>query len=70
MDLAHVTQVNSTNLAQLLELRQLAIERGSKLRFAAPTDQVWAIMLTTGLDKVLDFAQDVPTALAALQMTR
>lgn len=69
VDLASVKELNSSNLSQLLRLRKVAIERESKLRLAAPSDTVWALFLTTGLEKVFDFAPDVPTALAGLQMT-
>jgi hypothetical protein len=32
--------------------------------------QVWSAFLVTGLDKVFEFADSVPTALAALQISR
>lgn len=70
LDLAGVNQINSSNLSQVLRLRKMAIDRGTRLRLAAPTDPVWAVFITTGLDKVLEFAHDVPTALAGLQMGR
>ena len=70
IDLAAVRMVNSSNLAQLLRIRKLAIDRDSKLRLAAPTDSIWGVMLTTGLDKVFEFTQDVPTALASIQIER
>ena len=70
LDLAGVTTIASSNLSQLLRLRKLAIDKESRLRLAAPGDTVWAVILTTGLDKVFEFAQDVPTALAGLQMGR
>lgn len=68
VDLSAVTHINSSNLSQLLRLRKLMVDRDSKLRLAAPRDPVWAVFLTTGLDKVFDFAPDVSTALAGLQM--
>src|ERR1051326_899074 len=70
LDLSSVTQINSSNLSQLLRLRKLAIDRNSRLRVVAPTNAVWAVFITTGLDKVMDFAQDMPTALAGLQMKK
>jgi anti-anti-sigma factor len=68
VDLSAVAQINSSNLSQLLRLRKLAIDRDSKLRLAAPRNSVWAVFLTTGLDKVFEFAPDVGTALAGLQL--
>ena len=68
LDLSSVTQLNSSNLSQLLRVRKLAIDRDTKLLLAGPSDPVWAVFLTTGLDKILDFGADVPTALASLQI--
>ncbi len=68
IDLSGVRMVNSSNLAQLLRVRKLAIDREITLRVAAPSNSVWAAMLTTGLDKVFEYAEDVPSALAAIQM--
>lgn len=70
VDLSGVSQVNSSNLSQLLRLRKLAIDRAAKLRLAGPPDSIWAIFLTTGLDQLFEFAADVPTALAGLQINR
>jgi anti-anti-sigma factor len=68
IDLSGVRMVNSSNLAQMLRIRKLAIDREIHLRIAAPNDVIWAAMLTTGLDKVFELAEDVPSALAAIQM--
>lgn len=70
LDLSAVTQVNSSNLSQLLRLRKAATDGDARLILASIPDSVWAVFLTTGLDKVFDFAQDVATALATLQMNR
>lgn len=68
LDFSALTQLNSSNLSQLLRLRKLAIDHSTKLRLAALPDPVWVVFLTTGLDKVFEFAGDVPSALAALQI--
>ena len=70
LDLSGVTQVNSSNLSQLLRIRKLSIESGAKLLLAGPTDSIWAVFLTTGLDKLFEFTEDVATALAGIQMYR
>lgn len=70
LDLSPVEVVNSSNLAELLRIRKMTIDREAQMRLAAPTDAVWAVMLTTGLDKVFQFAEGVPSALAAIQMRR
>ncbi len=69
VDLSGVEYVNSANLAQLLKLRKQLVDAESQLRIAAPPNQVWAVFLATGLDKVFHFAESTSTALAELQMT-
>ena len=39
-----------------------------RMVMAQPNDIIWAVFMTTGLDKVFEFTPDVPTALAKLQM--
>jgi len=68
LDFSCVKQVNSSNLAQLLRLRKTAIDRGSRLKLAAIPNSIWVVFLTTGLTNIFDFAEDLPTALAAIQM--
>ena len=68
IDLINVSHMASSHLSQLLQVRKLAITRDHKLRLASPNDQLWALFLTTGLDKVFTFTEDVGTALAGLQM--
>lgn len=68
IDFAEVTQINSSNLSQLLKLRKTATDHKIKVRFTSPTNAVWSVFLMTGLDKVFPFTQDTATALAELQM--
>lgn len=68
LDLAGVHQLNSSNLSQLLRLRKLMTDRDGRMILAQPNDIIWAVFITTGLDKVFDFTPDLPTALAKLQM--
>lgn len=63
-----VTYMNSSNLGQLLRLRKLLAEAGRQLRLCSINDDVWQILMVTGLDKVFRFAPDPLTALAGLQM--
>jgi len=41
---------------------------GRRLKLCLIADQVWSVMLVTGLDKVFQFAPDPMTALAGLQL--
>ena len=68
IDFSGTTQLNSSNLSQLLRLRKQAHDFDTRIRLAGIPDAIWVVFMTTGLDKVFDFAPDVPTALAALQL--
>lgn len=68
IDLSGVEMVNSSNLSQLLNLRKKLVDGDAKMRLAGPSNQVWAVFLSTGLDKVFRFTSDTPTALADLQI--
>ncbi|MCC6659938.1 MAG: STAS domain-containing protein [Phycisphaerales bacterium] len=68
LNFAGVTYLNSSNIAQLLKLRQELGRHARKLRFCSVGDQVWSVLLVTGLDKIFTFAADPMTALAGLQI--
>ncbi len=68
LDFAGVSYVNSSNIAQLLRLKRLLEQSGRQLRLCAMGDEVWSVMMVTGLDKVFRFAPDTMTALAGLQL--
>ncbi len=68
LDFRAVSYVNSSNIAQLLRLQKVLGERSRQLRICGVSDEVWSVMLVTGLDKVFTFAPDTLTALAGLQL--
>ncbi len=68
LDFRGVSYVNSSNIAQLLRIRKMLDEAGQQMRVCGVTDEVWSVMLVTGLDKVFRFAPDTMTALAGLQL--
>lgn len=68
LDFSGVTYINSSNIAQLLKLRKLLGEAGRQLRICGLNDEVWSVLLVTGLDRVFKFEPDTLTALAGLQM--
>lgn len=70
LDLSGVSQINSSNLSQLLRIRKLVVDREVKMILTSPNDTTWAVFLTTGLDKVFEFVGEVSTALTSLQMKR
>lgn len=63
-----VSYLNSSHLAQLLRLRKRLNECGRALVICSLSDEVWSMILLTGLDKVFRFADDPMTALAGLQL--
>jgi anti-anti-sigma factor len=67
-DMTAVTYLNSSNIAQLLRLRKLLQAKDRRLRLCSVCDQVWSVILITGLDKLFEFTDDVSTSLAALQL--
>ena len=69
INLAGVSYLNSSNIAQMLRLRKRLTTAGRHMRICAVDDQVWGVLMITGLDKIFDFTDDVTTALASLQLT-
>jgi anti-anti-sigma factor len=68
LDCAAVHFVNSSNIARLLKLRKQMVTLERRLVLCSLGTQVWGTFLVTGLDKVFEFSDNVPTALATLQM--
>jgi anti-anti-sigma factor len=68
LDFAAVHFVNSSNLARLLKLRKNMLAENRRLMLCSISTQVWGTFLVTGLDKVFEFSDNVPTALATLQL--
>jgi anti-anti-sigma factor len=58
--------INSSNIAKLLKVRKQMVARGSRLLLCNIGTQVWGAFLITGLDKVFELSDNVPTALATL----
>ncbi len=69
LNFAQVGFVNSSNVSKLLKLRKaVTINNQQKLKICGISTQVWGVFLVTGLDKVFDFADDVTSGLASLQL--
>ena len=68
LDFGSVRFVNSSNIARLLRLRNLMVQQDGRLVLCNVSTQVWSAFLITGLDKVFTFSDNVPTALATLQI--
>ena len=69
LNLSGVNYLNSSNIAKLLKLRKLVtITNQRRLKLAAVNTRVWGVFLVTGLDRIFEFVDDVPSGLAGLQM--
>jgi anti-anti-sigma factor len=70
VDFGAVRYLNSSHIARLLKLRKTMSNNDSRLILCAVDTQVWSAFLVTGLDKIFEFADAVPTALATLQIAK
>lgn len=70
LDFAGVRYANSSNLAKLLKLRKMLVSSQRRLVLCNIDTAVWGIFMVTGLEKVFEFADNVATALASLQIER
>jgi anti-anti-sigma factor len=68
VNLSEVDYLNSSNIAQLLRLRKRLTASGARLRICSVRDQVWGVILLTGLDKLFEFHDATATAIASLQL--
>ncbi|MCW5766466.1 MAG: STAS domain-containing protein [Phycisphaeraceae bacterium] len=68
LNFGNVNYLSSSHLAQLLRLRKKLLDTGRNLVLCSLNDNVWSIMLLTGLDRVFRFAPEPLTALATLQI--
>lgn len=70
LDFGAVRYMNSSNISKLLNLRRKMLLAERKLVLCNVTTQVWGILLVPGLDKIFQFSDNVPTALATVQMAQ
>jgi anti-anti-sigma factor len=68
LDFSGVRFVNSSNIASLLRVRKRITSTDGRLVLCGVRTQVWGSFLVTGLDKIFQFVDDVPTALASVQL--
>jgi anti-anti-sigma factor len=68
VDFSAVHYVNSTNIARLINLRRDMHDRDCRMVLCGMNNEVWSVFLVTGLDKVFETGDDVPTSLASLQL--
>ncbi len=69
LDLGGVSYLNSSHIAQMLRMRKKLVEGRRQLVLCSMSDELWAVMSMTGLDKVFTYAPDTITALARAQLS-
>lgn len=69
LDFSGVSFLNSSNISRLLRLRKMLGEAERRLILCGIDTKVWSAFLATGLDKVFTYTENVPTALATLQLS-
>ncbi len=68
LDLSRISHLVSSNLTQLLQLRKLSKEFHFTLVISGVPTTLWSVFLTTGLDRLFEFAPDSATALAKITL--
>lgn len=68
LNFSAVRYISSSHLAQLIRLRRALSNCGKELVLCALSDNLWSVILMSGLDRIFRFAPDPLTALATLQL--
>lgn len=66
IDLQNVTNLNSSNLGALIEIKKSLKAKNRRMIICNISDSIWSTMLATGLDQVFEFIENTPVALASL----
>ena len=69
LDFAGVQHVNSSNISQLLKMRERTVSTEQRMILCGVNNHVWGVFLVTGLDKIFEFTDNVMLALATLQVS-
>jgi anti-anti-sigma factor len=70
LDFSDVGVLTSSGISALLRLRKRQIEAGRWLVLCSPRDTVWSVFLTTGIDTLFEFAEDISQALTRIKSER
>ncbi len=68
IDLSSVNSLRSSHLSQLILLQNCIIKGGGQIILSAPSDRIWGLFLASNLDQQFIFAENIPVALAGLQI--
>ncbi|MGF1634461.1 MAG: STAS domain-containing protein [Phycisphaerae bacterium] len=67
-DFQQVEFMNSSNIGQLLRVKQSLERSGGRAILCAIPPKVWGTLLVSGMDKVFTVTENVPMAIATLQL--
>ena len=68
LDFNEVSYINSSNIAQLLKARKVLEAKHRQLVLCSMSDDVFSVMVVSGLEKLFRFAPDMLTAIASVQI--
>ncbi len=68
LDFHGVSYINSSNIAQLLRARKVLDAKQRQLVLCSLGDDVFSVMVVSGLEKLFRFAPDTLTAIASVQI--
>ncbi len=68
LNLQAVGYMNSSCIAKLLRLRKQMLSGDRRMIICGANNQVWGVLMVTGLDKIFEFTKDISTALAKMQL--
>ena len=66
IDFANVDILHSPGIAKLMKLREVLHERGHRLVLYGVSEEIQGIFVVTGLDRVIEFADNKVTALKCI----
>lgn len=69
VNMADTKYINSSNIAQLLKIRESVIAKDHELKLVSIQPAVHEVMATTRLENVFDITDNLPMAIASLQLT-
>ena len=69
LNFAHVSYLDSSNLAQLLDLRKNLLDRGAGLRLCELSEALCDLLHITGLERLFTIDDTTTTSLAMINMT-
>jgi anti-anti-sigma factor len=68
LDFSSVTYINSSHIAAVLRLRKMLIDRRRRIVLCSLSDELYSVLMLTGLERVLHCAPDQKSAAAIVRV--